>query len=646
VNSSAIAQIESIIRRALDEDIGFGDVTSSWTLPDELHLRGKVIAKATGVVAGLEVARMVFAALDPKVQFHRLVEDGSAVAPGDVLATVQGPIKSILSGERVALNFLQRMSGTATMTRQYVDAVRGTKAAILDTRKTTPGLRILEKMAVRLGGGQNHRFGLYDMVLIKDNHIAAAGSISMAVQAVQAHNTSGLKVEVEVKNLAELRDALELNVDRIMLDNMDPETMRQAVTLTAGRVELEASGGITLQNAAAVAQTGVDYISVGALTHSAPALDISLDIEDSTPPRTRDGVPAPRSLADYQTLAEEEVFARIRKVKAQLGPALVILGHHYQRDDVIQFADYRGDSLELSQRAASVKDARYIVFCGVDFMAETAAMLCAPSQVVCLPARAAVCPMAKMADAYQAQVAWQHLTALWGDDLVPITYQNSYATVKAFCGQQGGAVCTSANAQALFRWAFSQKGHVLFFPDEHLGRNSALALGIPAEKIVVWNPDDPEASQEAARQATVVVWKGYCHVHTFFTVQHIENIRREHPGIQVIVHPECPAEVVARSDLSGSTSFIVRTVENAPAGSSFAVGTEIHLVARLAKENPDKLVVPLARSLCGAMYTINPYNLGYTLESLLVDDPINIVQVPDDIARWANVALQRMLTVK
>ncbi len=636
IDAEELAEIKSILRRALDEDIGPGDVTSAWTLPDDLEQRGKLIAKANGVVAGLEVARMVFAMLDSRVQFHPLVEDGSTVAPGDVLATVQGPVKSILSGERVALNLLQRMSGIATLTRRYVDAVHGTQAAILDTRKTTPGLRVLEKMAVRLGGGQNHRTGLYDMVLIKDNHIAAAGSISMAVQAVQARNRAGLRVEVEVKNLAELRDALELGVDRIMLDNMDAETMRQAVALTAGRVELEASGGITLDTVAAVAQTGVDYISVGALTHSAPALDISLDLEESTP----------RSLSDYQRLTEEEVFARIRRAREQLGPALVILGHYYQRDEVIQFADYRGDSLELSQRAANVKDARYIVFCGVDFMAETAAMLCAPHQVVCLPARAAVCPMARMADAEQAEVAWRHLTALWGDDLVPITYQNSYATVKAFCGQHDGAVCTSANAQALFRWALGRKGHVLFFPDEHLGRNSALALGVPADRIAVWNPDDPEASQEAARQATVVVWKGYCHVHTHFTVQHIENVRREHPGIQVIVHPECPAEVVARSDLSGSTSQIIRAIASAPAGSAFAVGTEIHMVARLAKENPDKLVVPLARSLCGAMFTINPYNLGYTLERLLVNDPVNVVRVPEDVARWANVALQRMLTVK
>lgn len=638
-------EVQRTIQRALEEDIGPGDVTSSWTLSPDLHGHARVVAKATGIVAGLGVVRGVFAALDERVEVRALVEDGSAVSPGDVLATVQGPIRSILSGERVALNFLQRMSGIATLTRRYADAVCGTNAVILDTRKTTPGLRILEKMAVRLGGGQNHRSGLYDMVLIKDNHIAATGSISMAVQAVQAHNTAGLKVEVEVKNLAELRDALELGVDRIMLDNMDLERMRKAVALVAGRVELEASGGITLENVAAVAQTGVDYISVGALTHSAPALDISLDIEDSSRP-SKPGHGLLGTLADYQMLPEEEVFARIRKAKAELGPALVILGHHYQRDDVIQFADYRGDSLELSQRAANVQDARYIVFCGVDFMAETAAMLCAPSQIVCLPAHAAACPMAKMADAHQAEVAWQHLTALWGDDLLPVTYQNSYATVKAFCGQRGGAVCTSANAQALLRWALEQKGHVLFFPDEHLGTNSALALGIPAEKIAVWDPDDPQASQEAARDATVVVWKGYCHVHTHFTVEHVENVRRKHPGIQVIVHPECPAEVVAHSDLSGSTSQILRAVANAPAGSSFAVGTEINMVARLARENPDKLIVPLARSLCGAMYTINAHNLGYTLERLLVDDPFNVVQVPGEIARWANVALQRMLKVK
>lgn len=636
MESEEIAEVEQIVRRALEEDIGSGDVTSAWTLPADLYGRGRVVAKAAGVVAGLEVARRVFAALDAKVQFQSVVADGSVVSPGDVIAKVQGPVRSILGGERVALNFLQRMSGIATLTRRYVEAVRGTRAVILDTRKTAPGLRHLDKMAVRLGGGQNHRAGLYDMVLIKDNHIAAAGGITAAVQRVKERNTSGLPVEVEVKNLTELREALKLGVDRIMLDNMGLEEMRQSVQLAAGRVALEASGGVNLETVKAIAETGVDYISVGALTHSAPALDISLDIEEK-PLLT---------LQHYQVLSEEQIFARIRETKLELGKALVILGHHYQRDEVIQFADVRGDSLELSRSAAEARDARYIVFCGVDFMAETAAMLCAPYQVVCLPAKAAVCPMAQMADAYQAEVAWQHLTSLWGDDLIPITYQNSYATVKAFCGQRGGAVCTSANAQALMRWALKEKGHILFFPDEHLGRNSALAIGVPATRIAVWDPADPQASQDAARNATVVVWKGYCHVHTHFTVDHVERIRRKYPGIRVVVHPECPAEVVALSDLNGSTSFIVRTVQNAPAGSSFAVGTELNLVSRLAKENPEKLVVPLARSLCGAMYTINHYNLAYTVEHLLIDDPVNRVHVPDEVAYWANLALQKMLTVK
>ncbi len=636
MNQEEASKVQLIVRRALQEDIGTGDVTSSSTLPDQLRLRGKIVAKAAGIVAGLEVASMVFSAVDESVVFRSLVPDGSAISAGGYLAIVEGPAKSILSAERVALNFLQRMSGIATVAHRYVEAAGASRAVILDTRKTAPGLRILDKMAVRLGGAENHRMGLYDMVLIKDNHIAAAGSISAAVERSRAHNQAGLPIEVEVKNLDELKEALELSVDRIMLDNMDMEQMRQAVVLTAGRAELEASGNVTIDNVAAIAQTGVDYISVGALTHSAPALDISLEAESAPP----------RSLADYRIYSEDQVFARIREAKAQLGRDLVILGHHYQRDEVIQFADYIGDSLELSRRAAEAKEARYIVFCGVDFMAETAAMLCAPSQSVCLPAHSAVCPMAQMADVDQAQVAWQHLTSLWGDDLIPITYQNSYATLKAFCGQKGGAVCTSSNAQALLRWALSQKDHAIFFPDEHLGRNSALAIGIPADRIAVWDPTQAEASREAARNASVVIWKGYCHVHTFFTVEHVEAVRRKYPGIQVVVHPECPREVVAKSDLNGSTSFIVRTVEAAPPDSAFAIGTEIHLVARLAKEHPDMTIVPLARSMCGAMYRINPYNLGYTLDHLVIGDPVNVISVPPDITQWAQLALQKMLAVK
>jgi len=280
MNPEESRKVGRIIRRALAEDIGSGDVTSSWTLPEGLALRGKLIAKAPGVVAGLEVAGRVFAAVDKRVCFSALVADGSTVTVGMLLATVQGPARSILSAERVALNLLQRMSGIATLTQRFVQAVRGTHAVILDTRKTAPGLRVLDKLAVRLGGGQNHRFGLYDMVLVKDNHIAAAGGIAVAVQSVQDCNHEGLPVEVEVKSLVELREALDLGVDRILLDNMDPGQMLEAVALTAGRAKLEASGGVRLDNAAAVAGTGVDYISVGALTHSAQALDISLDVEE------------------------------------------------------------------------------------------------------------------------------------------------------------------------------------------------------------------------------------------------------------------------------------------------------------------------------------------------------------------------------
>jgi nicotinate-nucleotide pyrophosphorylase (carboxylating) len=274
-------EILQIIRRALDEDIGPGDVTSQWTLPAELELEGKLLAKADGVVAGLAVAAAVFHLVDERVRFISLCQDGQRVRAGDVLAVVRGPARAVLGAERTALNFLQRMSGIATAARRYVDAVAGTRTVILDTRKTAPGLRVLDKWAVRLGGGQNHRFGLFDMVLIKDNHIAAAGGISQAVARVRAHNQAGLPVEVEVKSLAELEEALAIQppLDRIMLDNMDLETMRRAVEMTAGRVPLEASGGVSLERVRAIAETGVDYISVGALTHSVTALDISLEVE-------------------------------------------------------------------------------------------------------------------------------------------------------------------------------------------------------------------------------------------------------------------------------------------------------------------------------------------------------------------------------
>lgn len=276
---SELRQLRSIVRRALDEDMGEGDLTTVSTVPARSILKGRFIAKKPGVVAGLEVARETFFMLDRRIEFQSKVKDGSRVSEGQLLAKVRGKGRALLSAERVALNFLQRMSGIATMTRAFVDAVQGTSAVILDTRKTAPGIRMLDKWAVRCGGGENHRFGLYDMVLIKDNHIAAAGGITQAVTQIWAAEQTGRFVEVEVKDLKELCEALSLKVDRILLDNMDVETLRDAVHFTAGRVPLEASGNVSLENVVDIAETGVDMISVGALTHSVRALDINFLID-------------------------------------------------------------------------------------------------------------------------------------------------------------------------------------------------------------------------------------------------------------------------------------------------------------------------------------------------------------------------------
>ena len=279
MKKSEILEIRDIIRRALEEDMGEGDITSESTIPPQQVLTGTFIAKAPGIIAGLAVASETFKMLDKKIIFSQKISDGGTVLKGQIIAKVRGKGRALLGAERTALNFLQRMSGIATLTRSFVDAVRGTNAVILDTRKTAPGLRLLDKQAVVLGGGVNHRFGLFDMVLIKDNHIAAAGGITQAVTKVWAADKKNRPLEVEVKNLDELREALLLKPDRILLDNMDTQTMRKAVAITSGRASLEASGNITLRNAAAAARTGVDMISIGALTHSVSALDISFLLE-------------------------------------------------------------------------------------------------------------------------------------------------------------------------------------------------------------------------------------------------------------------------------------------------------------------------------------------------------------------------------
>jgi nicotinate-nucleotide pyrophosphorylase (carboxylating) len=269
----------ALVNAALEEDVGAGDWTTLWTIPEDAQADARIVAKAQGVLAGTELVTLVFARLDARVRVELLAGDGDRVQPGDVVCTISGPARAILTGERTALNFLQQLSGVASMTRTFVDAVAGTRTRILDTRKTTPGLRLLEKAAVEAGGGMNHRVGLYDMVLIKENHIAAAGGIAQAVERVRKQNATGLEVEIEVRNLDELRQALTAGVDRILLDNMDLDALRAAVDMTQGtspRPLLEASGNMTLQRVPDVAETGVDFISVGALTHSPPALDLSL----------------------------------------------------------------------------------------------------------------------------------------------------------------------------------------------------------------------------------------------------------------------------------------------------------------------------------------------------------------------------------
>ncbi len=353
---------------------------------------------------------------------------------------------------------------------------------------------------------------------------------------------------------------------------------------------------------------------------------------------------------EYRSLGEEETLERIARAKEQLGSQLVILGHHYQRDEIIQFADYRGDSFKLSQQAASRKEAQFIVFCGVHFMAESADILSAPHQKVILPNLNAGCSMADMADIYQVEQCWEELTSLGlEENTLPITYMNSAANLKAFVGKLGGAVCTSSNAKAVLEWAFQQRERVLFFPDQHLGRNTALKLGIPLEETCVWDPEEPYGGNdpETLKRSKIILWKGHCSVHQRFTVEQIQLARQMYSDVNVIVHPECKMEVVQSADCDGSTEFIIKTVTSAPSGTKWAVGTEINLVNRLAKEQPDKKIWCLDPIVCpcSTMYRIHPHYLLWALENLLEGRVVNQIQVEPEIAEWALVALNRMLTI-
>jgi quinolinate synthase len=353
--------------------------------------------------------------------------------------------------------------------------------------------------------------------------------------------------------------------------------------------------------------------------------------------------------------SDPDLVARARAAKDALGEKVFVLGHHYQRDEVIQFADVTGDSFKLAREAAARPQAEYIVFCGVHFMAESADILTGPDQQVVLPDLAAGCSMADMARLAQVEDAWDALTeAGVADAVVPVTYMNSSADIKAFCGRNGGAVCTSSNAEVALEWAFAQKADVaggakvLFLPDQHLGRNTAvLEMGLSLNDCVVWDPRQPRGglTTEQLRDARMILWKGHCSVHGRFSPAVVDELRATIPGVQVLVHPECQHEVVLKADLVGSTEFIIKTVEAAPSGSSWAIGTELNLVKRLASAHPDKQIVFLDKTVCycSTMNRIDLPHLVWALESLVEGTVVNRIEVDAETERWAKVALQRML---
>jgi quinolinate synthase len=355
------------------------------------------------------------------------------------------------------------------------------------------------------------------------------------------------------------------------------------------------------------------------------------------------------SLENYLALPDNSMDDRIRAARAQLGTTTVILGHHYQRDEVVRFADYTGDSYKLS-RVAAETGAKYIVFCGVHFMAESADVLGRNDQQVILPDLNAGCSMADMAEISQVEDCWDTMTRFGlADDTIPITYINSTAAIKAFCGENGGLVCTSSNCRAAMEWAFARGKRVLFLPDQHLGRNTGYAMGIPLEEMAVWDPWGLQGGQTSQNLATskLVLWKGHCAVHQRFLPGHVDQVRAKYPGIQVIVHPECRWEVCQKADALGSTERLISIVENAPSGSMFAIGTEIHLVNRLARrfapEGKKIITLDDTGCLCTTMFRITPQHLAWALENLVQGNVVNRIQVRTNVKQWAKVALDRML---
>ena len=364
-----------------------------------------------------------------------------------------------------------------------------------------------------------------------------------------------------------------------------------------------------------------------------------------------DRIAEPQRLPDrYLGLSDTELIQRITASKAALGDQLLLLGHHYQRDEVFRFADKTGDSFQLARQAAEQRSAEYLVFCGVHFMAESADVLSADHQRVILPDLAAGCSMADMAAADQLKVCWDELQGMGATSVIPVTYINSAAEIKAFCGEHGGVVCTSSNAEATLRWAWERGEQILFLPDQHLGRNTAYKMDVPLAQMVVWDPDEPfgGVTTEALRTARMILWKGHCSVHTRFNVKQIEHLRRTKPAVRIIVHPECTWDVVQAADDVGSTEYIIRQVTGSAPGSIWAIGTEVHLVNRLAETlAPERTVMTLdpVGCLCSTMFRVSPNHLLWVLEELIAGQVQNQIVVPAREKHWARVALDRMLKI-
>ncbi|KHL08399.1 quinolinate synthase [Mumia flava] len=415
--------------------------------------------------------------------------------------------------------------------------------------------------------------------------------------------------------------------------------------------------------------------SVDSIVQAAPAATCTPDLADGPwtfdlqPPGYGPGASMGDTIPDaaprqgvlpeaYTRMSPEELDARIVAAKRTLGDRLVVLGHFYQRDEVVKHADFVGDSFQLANAALTRPDAEAIVFCGVHFMAETADILSRDEQAVILPNLAAGCSMADMADIDSVEQCWAELEAIYGTEpdadgrvpVIPVTYMNSSAALKAFCGDHGGIVCTSSNAATVLEWAFERGQRVLFFPDQHLGRNTAKAMGIGLDAMPMWNPRKPLGGNDEAslRDARVLLWHGFCSVHRRFTVAQVEQARAEHPDVRVIVHPECPMPVVDAADESGSTDYIRKAVEAAPAGTTFAIGTEINLVQRLAEEHPEHTIFCLDPVVCpcSTMYRIHPGYLAWVLDGLLEGRVENRIEVAPEVAGSARVALERMLAAK